>query len=91
MDKEEAGPELEEGEQFSELRQFRELIERAAQALGVDSTISQAHAPSGFDDGCETQPAPSLVPLLSDVEELMQASFARPTDPLKFSQSYHAG
>ncbi len=69
----EAGPELEEGERVRELRQFRGLIERAAQALGVDSTVNQAPAPSRFDDGCDTQPAPFLVPLLSDVEELMQA------------------
>lgn len=60
----EAVPELEEGERVSELRQFRGLIERAAQALGVDPIVGQAPAPSRFDDGCELQPAPFLVPLL---------------------------
>lgn len=77
----------EEGEHDGEPHQFRGLIERAAQALGSETGAGNTPAPSRFDEDSGRQSAPFSVPLLSDVEELMRAGFARPTAPLKFPAS----
>lgn len=57
-----------EAERASELCLFRELIGRVFQALRVDDTIGQEATPSCFDEAREAQPAPFLMPFLSDVK-----------------------
>lgn len=76
-----------EGDQGSVVFQFRGLIERAAQALGVESGAGIAPAPSRFDSDCGQTCGSFSVPLLPDVEALIQAGFTRPTDPFKTSVS----
>ena len=79
----------EEDEQTKESKrqQFRALVQRASQALGLGSVSGQIPPPSRFDDeeGFTEAEMPFGVPLLPEMEDLMQMAFQTPTAKLVFS------